>query len=122
MLREQDDIQEAELEALREPHKSIFVEPPPLREQIAMIIWSPSGLTYEERLDQILTLFKEQIDKLEVIGEQDIRLNCLGEGLYWVGEICETAADKAPVLMPQFKNVAQAQLNHDKTKLYEVLE
>lgn len=48
---------------------------------------------------------------MKLLTGTEIRRSCLGEGLYWAGEICETAADPIPVLMPQFRNVAQAQLN-----------
>lgn len=47
--------------------------------------------------------------KPEVLGEEGIRSHCLGEGMYWQGERYENATDSTPVLMPQFKNIAEAQ-------------
>lgn len=53
-----------------------------------------------------------------LLTDKEVRASCLGEGAYFVGEVCETASDATPALMPQFFNVAQAQLQ----KILKALE
>jgi len=53
------------------------------------------------------------MEKPKILSDEEIRMSCLGEGTYWIGEKCETATDTEPVLMPQFHRVAQAQLDAD---------
>lgn len=50
-------------------------------------------------------------DKIDerLLKDEEIRLSCCGEGVYWAGELSLTAADPPGELMPQFRRVAQAQ-------------
>ena len=83
-----------------------------LREQIKNILSMTTGTLY--LTDQILTLFKEQIDKLEVIGGEKEQII--------LSNYCDTYDEPDGSLLALIKLSTQAQLTHDKTKLYEVLE
>lgn len=57
------------------------------------------------------------MEELTRISEEEIRRSCCGGGIYWAGEMGQTATDRAPTLMPQFTRTAQAQLEADKSKV-----
>lgn len=44
-----------------------------------------------------------------VMSDAAIRGSCLGEGLYFGGELDETGSSDMPILMPQFRRIALAQ-------------
>lgn len=71
---------------------------------------------------EILSLFKQEIEKLGVISDEEIRLSCLGEGSYYAGERDETATTSPPVLMPQFRRVIKAQVQDCKDTLLRMME
>ena len=73
----------------------------------------PPELTVYEAAQLIHEAYLSQVKRAGVISEGEIRAKCLGEGVYWAGELkCEVATDPLPVLMPQFKRVIQAELDH----------
>lgn len=63
-----------------------------------------------QSFDQILSLLKEEIEK-SLLKNEEIRGSCLGKGYYFAGESDESATASESILMPQFRNVAQAQLD-----------
>jgi len=53
---------------------------------------------------------KPQVDEELLLTDQEIRLCCMGKGIYYAAEEPKTAADRPEFLMPMFRNVSEVQL------------